>query len=90
MKTLWNETARIEAHLSGTATTGDNLLFEANLLLDPTLHDKVQWQQKTYTLITQYGRRQLKKEIEAVHQQLFTAPEHLSFSQKIRRLFTNR
>lgn len=90
MKTSWNDTEQAEAHLLGRHKAGDALLFEAKLLLNPELRDTVLWQQKTYHIISQYGRRQLKKEIEAVHQQLFTAPEHLSFSQKIKRLFTNQ
>lgn len=89
MKTLWNETRQIELHLSGKVNTGDTLLFEAQLILDPALRDKVLWQQKTYTVINNYGRAQLKREIETVHQKLFTDSEHVSFRQKIRRLFKN-
>ena len=87
MKTLWNETWQIELHLSGKANTGDALLFEAQLILDPALRDKVLWQKSTYAIINNYGRAQLKNEIEAVHEKLFTDIEHLSFRQKIRRLF---
>ncbi len=87
MKTLWNETRQIEEYLSGKANTGDALLFEAQLILDPALRDKVLWQGKTHAIINNYGRAQLKNEIEAVHQKLFTDSEHLSFRQKIRRLF---
>lgn len=87
MKTSWTETEQIEAHILGRADTGNTLLFEANLLLDATLADKVLWQQKTYTLIRDYSRRQLKAEIGAVHDELFTGPENLSFSQRIRKLF---
>ena len=90
MKTSWNETQEIERHVSGLMVTGDELLFQAKLLLEPELHYKVLWQKKTYSIIKQYGRRQLKKEIEAIHQKLFTAPEHSTFSHSIRRLFTNR
>lgn len=90
MMTSWNETEQIDAHLSGRQDTGNALVFEARMLLDAELNDKVLWQQKTYAIIQTYGRRQLKKEIEAVHQKLFTRPEHLSFSRKIRRLFTNK
>jgi hypothetical protein len=90
MTTSWNETKQIEAHLQGTATTGDALVFEAKLMLDNTLADKVIWQQKAYDAIQQYGRRQLKKEIEQVHGQLFTQRGHSSFAQKIRRLFTKQ
>ena len=90
MMTSWNETEQIEAHLSGRLDTGNALVFEARMLIEPELSDKIIWQQKTYGVIQSYGRRQLKREIEAVHQKLFTQPEHTSFSQKIRRLFTNK
>jgi len=90
MKTLWNETEQIEAHITGFTDTGNALLFEAKLLIEPELHDKIVWQKKTYTLIQHYGRKQLKQEIEAVHQKLFSSMQHHSFSQKIRQLFTNR
>jgi hypothetical protein len=89
MKTSWNETRQIDAYLSGSMDTGNALLFEANMVLEPALQDKALWQIKAHTAIQHYGRAQLKKEIEAVHQKLFTAPEHVSFKQKIRRLFSN-
>ena len=88
MKTSWNETWQIDCHVSGTMETGNALVFEAKLLIDPELSEKVLWQRKTHSIIKQFGRRQLKNEIEAIHQKLFTSPEHRSFSQKIRRLFT--
>jgi hypothetical protein len=88
--TSLNETEQIEQHLLGQSDTGNALLFEACAILDPGLRDKVLWQKKAYNIIQSYARRQLKKEIEAVHQKLFTQPEYMSFSQKIRRLFTNR
>ncbi len=90
MKTLWNETRQIDRHIAGAMDKGNALVFEAKLLLDPDLGDKVLWQRKTHAIIKQYGRRQLKNELEAIHQKLFTSPEHQSFSQKIRRLFTKR
>jgi hypothetical protein len=88
MKTSWNEARQIDEHLSGTMETGNALVFEAKLLLDAELGDKVLWQRKTHSVIKQFGRRQLKNELEAIHQKLFTSPEHRSFGQKIRRLFT--
>ncbi|MDB4926890.1 hypothetical protein [Mucilaginibacter sp.] len=90
MMTSWNETRQIEAHLFGTADTGSALVFEARLMLDNELADKVIWQQKAYDTIQQYGRCQLKKEIALVHNKLFTQPEHLSFSQKIWQLFSKQ
>ena len=84
------ETEQIEAHLLKLSDPGNSLVFEARLLLDAELNEKVAWQEKTYNIVRIYGRDQLKKEIESVHQKLFTQPEHTSFRQKIRRLFTNR
>ena len=90
MRTSLIETEQIEAHLMQRSEPGDQLVFEARLLLEPELHEKMQWQQEAYRMVKLYGRDQLKQEIEAVHQKLFTQKEHLSFSQRIRRLFTNR
>ena len=90
MRTSLIETGQIEEHLMQQSEPGDSLVFEARLLLEPELREKMQWQQEAYRMVKLYGRDQLKQEIEAVHQKLFTQAEHLSFSQKIRRLFTNR
>ncbi|MFI5159698.1 MAG: hypothetical protein ACHQHN_00405 [Sphingobacteriales bacterium] len=90
MRTSLLEIEQIEAHLMLRSEPGDALVFEARLLLDPELKDKVLWQQKTYSIIRQYGREQLKSEIEAVHQKLFTGVEHYSFRQKIMRLFIKK
>ena len=87
MPTSWNDTVQIERYLSKKCNNGDALLFEARLILQPDLADKLEWQQKTYTLIKNYSRTHLKQEIELVQQQLFTQIEHTSFSQKIKALF---
>jgi hypothetical protein len=87
MRTSLIETEQIEVHVFKLSAPGDALLFEAKLLLDDELNDKLHWQKTAYNTIKQYGRTQLKKEIEAVHQNLFSQPEHKSFSQKIRQIF---
>jgi hypothetical protein len=90
MRTSLIETEQIEAHLLRLAEPGDALIFEARLLLSPELRDKLYWQQKTYNVVKQYGRQQLKHEIEAVHRQLFNTTEHTGFRQKILRLFSKK
>lgn len=65
----------------------DRLLLEAQLRLDAGLAEKLKWQQKTYQLIREYGRRQLRQEIQAAHDQLFNSPDHAGFRQKIRSIF---
>lgn len=90
MRTSLNKIAQIEAHLLNKENPADALLFEAKILLDNELQTQISAQQQVYGLVQQYGRKQLKQEINAVHQQLFTQPEHLSFRQKIARIFLNR
>mgnify|MGYP001007720986 CR=1 FL=1 len=89
MMTSWNETKRIEEYLMGTSDPAEALIFDAQLLLNDELAAKVAAQQKVYETIKQYGRKELKIEIEAVHQKLFTDPNYLSFRQKIMKLFKN-
>jgi hypothetical protein len=90
MRTSLLEAEQIESHLMQSAEPGDALVFEARLLLEPELKDKMHWQQKTYSIVKQYGRQQLKQEIEAAHYQLFNRPEHAGFRQKIMRLFAKK
>ncbi|WP_439696401.1 hypothetical protein ACFGVS_27445 [Mucilaginibacter sp. AW1-7] len=87
MRTSLNNIARIEVHLLGSQKPTDALLFEARLLLDDSLQVDVSAQKQVYSMVRQYSRKQLKQEIEAAHEQLFSQPEHLSFKQKITRLF---
>ncbi|MBS1526100.1 MAG: hypothetical protein JST19_10655 [Bacteroidetes bacterium] len=90
MRTSLIETEQIEAHLLQLAEPGDTLVFEARLLLEPELRDKMIWQQKTYSVVRKYSREELKKEIEAVHQRLFTEAKHTSFRQKIIGIFSKK
>jgi hypothetical protein len=87
MRTSLNEMQEIEDHLFQKLNGEDEFLFRANLLLNKGLTENVECQRKAYRLVHVYGRKQLKQEIEAVHQNLFTQPEHLSFRKKIFALF---
>lgn len=87
MRTSLNNIARIDALLQKKLQPADALVFEARLLVDAELKNNVAAQQQVYSLVQQYGRNQLKTEIEAVHGQLFNSPKHLSFRQKIARIF---
>lgn len=90
MRTSLNNIATIEAHLHKKQQATDALLFDAKLLLDDDLQVNVTMQQQVYSMVQQYGRKQLRHELETVHQQLFNTTKHLSFRQKIARIFLNR
>jgi hypothetical protein len=90
MRTLLNEIKLIDGHIFNRGGHEDALLFDAMLLLDPCLPEKILWQKKTHAMVRQYGQKKLKAEIEAVHQKLFNEPLHYSFRQKILSLFSKQ
>jgi hypothetical protein len=87
MRTSLTETEQIEAHLLQLSSPGDALVFEAKLLVDDELQEKTHWQKATYNMVKLYGRKQLKQEIDAVHQTLFSTAKHKSFSEKIKSIW---
>ena len=88
MKTSWKKTKRWDEYLHRRARPEEVLLTEAELMLNPDLQETLRWQQRTYALVRQYGRQQLRLEIQAAQDQLFHRPEHRSFRQRILRLFS--
>jgi hypothetical protein len=87
MRTSLNNIKEVDDHLLGLSAPQDSLLFEAKMILNPELQLNVMWHKQTLSLVQQYGRQQLRADIEAVHKQLFTRPEHRSFRQNILRFF---
>jgi hypothetical protein len=85
MKTCTTE--QIEKYLFGKLSTSDRLLFEAKLIIDPRLRQQVRSQKRLYTIIRQSGRRELKREVEQIHQRLFSDPEKTNFGGLIYKLF---
>lgn len=87
MRTSLNEIQLIENHLFKKLTNEEEVLFQANLLLNGDLPDNVRTQKRVYEVIQAYGRKQIRNELESAHRKLFSAPEHLSFRNKILNLF---
>ena len=87
MRTSLNEIKLIDGYIFNNNRTEDALLFDAMVIVNPSLSGQIAWQKKTHALIGQYSRKKLKAEIESVHQQLFNEPAHKSFRQKVLSLF---
>jgi hypothetical protein len=88
MRTSLNEIKTIENHLFGQLPLEEALVFEAHLIINQDLREKLRWQEKTTQLIKRYGRQKLKEELELVHQQLFTTDR--GFRDKILSFFKKR
>jgi hypothetical protein len=79
MMTSLNKLQEIEGFVLRKADAGDALVFEARMIVDPSLVHDIALQKEAYAVIHQYGRRKLKAELEAVHQQLFIEPKYSSY-----------
>ncbi len=82
-----NETQHIEQYLNRALAPEDHLLMEAQLLIDPTLRDKVLWQERSHELVRAYSRKQIRAEIEKAHQRLFSESRFSAFRKKIQHIF---
>lgn len=90
MKTSLSETESIEKYLLQTAGPEDSALFQAKLILDQELKSKIEWQKRTYLLIREYGRRQVRAEISGAEIQFFQDSRERGLVEKILSLFSRK
>ena len=88
MKIL-REVKKIDLYLREKMDPASRLVFEAELLVMPSLASKVACQRKLYSLIKQSGRREMKREVEQIHRKLFSDPSGDNFRKEIFNLFPN-
>lgn len=87
MRTSLNEIKQIEDYLSGRMVTSDMTLFEASLVTNKSLKQKVDWQRQTYDLVKSYGRRKLGAEISMVEDKVFTDRKFTRFQKSVLQIF---
>lgn len=87
MRTSLNEIRQNEAYLLHNMEPGDALAFGAEMMVNKRRRVDLAIQEKLYAVVRLYGRKQLRAEIEQVHQELFQNPVHASFRGKIARIF---
>ncbi|QDA61457.1 hypothetical protein [Hymenobacter jejuensis] len=65
---------RIERHLRGESQPADAPDWNVQLLLDPDLRADAEAQQLLYQGLYSAGRRQLRRELTAIHNRLYGTP----------------
>jgi len=90
MRTSLRETKMLDDYRLRQQCEDERLLTEARLLISPDLRNKLYWQEQVYEAVQLYGRRRLKEELEAVHEQLFTESRFTRFRQGIYRIFQSK
>lgn len=64
------ETAAIENYLLHRLTEDERLQFKVKLLVDPSLAEKTEAQAGVYKLVRRFWRKQTRKKLEHLYQQL--------------------
>ena len=82
-----NDTEQLDAYLNNRLQPGEKLLMDARFLIDAELRDKANWQRKAYLLIQQYGRKELRTEIAAIQERMFSDDKFIRFRNKIKKIF---
>lgn len=85
-----NNTPYIEHYLLHELPPEEELVMNAHLLIDEGLRENIYWQKQSYLLVRDYGRRQLKAELQAIEHKLFTEKRFESFQKKIFTLFNRK
>jgi hypothetical protein len=84
MRNQLNEVALIERYLFRQLSEDENRAFEARVMLDEALAEKVEAQRSAYRLIRGFARRSERHRLEEIYRQLL---EETAFAQQIKTIF---
>jgi hypothetical protein len=74
MRKEFIETEEIENYLLHRLNGDVKKQFEVNLLLDPSLAEKTEAQAGVYKLVRRFWRKETRKQLELIYQQLLQEP----------------
>ena len=75
MRSELNEVYLIDQYLHGLLSQEDKQVFEANLLLDEAIAEKLEAQRTAHRLIRRYARKEERRRLEAIYQLLLEEPD---------------
>ena len=84
MRSDLNEIARIDQYLFRQCSEEEGKRFEAQLLMNDALAEKVEAQRLAHRLIRLYSRKKERDRIEGIYQQLLEEP---AFADQLKTIF---
>ncbi len=75
MRSELNQVYLIDQYLLGRLSKEEEQVFEARLLLDETIAEKVEAQRRAHRLIRRYAREEERRRLEAIYQLLLKEPD---------------
>lgn len=83
MKTSITETIRTEKFLRGELTSGEHLVYEAELVIDPRLRSNTVFHGMVHRLLRLYHRRKMKQEVQTLSDRLLRDPNKKEFREAV-------
>ncbi len=87
MRTSLSDVARTEEYLLGTMGTGDSLLYEAEMVINPKLKTETFLHRLIHRAVRIYHRGKIKEEIVLAGERLFNDPSRIAFKNEIMKNF---
>lgn len=75
MRSELNEAYLIDQYLLGRLSKEEEQVFEASLLLDEAIAEKLEAQRMAHRLIRRYARREERRRLEEIYQLLLNEPD---------------
>lgn len=75
MRSELNEVCLIDQYLLGRLSKEDAHVFEANMLLDEAIAEKVEAQRTAHRLIRRYASKEMRRRLEEIYQLLLDEPD---------------
>ncbi|WP_118952395.1 anti-sigma factor [Taibaiella helva] len=75
MRSELNEVYLIDQYLLGRLSKEEEQVFEASLLLDEAVAEKVESQRTAHRLIRRYARKEERRRLEEIYQLLLNEPD---------------
>ena len=75
MRSELNEVYLIDQYLLGRLSKEEKQVFEANLLLDEVIAEKLEAQRTAHRLIRRYARKEERRRLEEIYKQLLKEPD---------------
>lgn len=85
MRKQLHEIQDIDRYIFHTMTGADRLVFQAKMILQPQLKEKVRWQRKVYAFLQWASRKKKKEELTSLHTRLMN---DASFNSRITSIFS--
>lgn len=75
MRSELNEVYLIDQYLLGRLSKEEEQVFEANLLLEEAIAEKLEAQRTAHRLIRRYARKEERRRLEEIYQLLLDEPD---------------